>query len=146
VTPVPTSCPQGERHSTTCCTDPTDIFLEPSVRSSRAYRETLLPVKCAWNHGLDEHVLLYSEMDEHRMETRKIEIYSDGRADTANASDSEGATRLSIEPLPSIEEINSDPQFDAMAISSEEFEIIWRRHERKGDGDHKSIRYGARGS
>jgi hypothetical protein len=36
--------------------------------------------KCKWNHAYrDEPVLLYSELDEERWETRKVEIFRDGK-------------------------------------------------------------------
>jgi hypothetical protein len=39
-------------------------------------------VKVRWNHALpNEPVVLYSELDDQMWETRKVEVYADGRAD-----------------------------------------------------------------
>ena len=64
-------------------------------------------LKVEWKHDIDdEPVMLYSELDDHRMELRKVEIYRDGRADTADRESRSGTTKLSIEPLPPIDEID----------------------------------------
>jgi hypothetical protein len=84
--------------------------------------------KVEWRHNsLDEPVVLYAEIDDAGMETRKVDVYQDGRWDCADASSSMGATRLSTEPLPSIEEIAAQAEFSPVEISPEEFEQAWRR-------------------
>jgi len=36
-----------------------------------------------------------------------------------------GSTRLGEEPLPSLQQIASDPQFEPAAITQSEFDAIW---------------------
>jgi hypothetical protein len=85
-------------------------------------------VKVRWIHSLsDEPVMLYSELTDDMWETRKVEIYADGRADFANSEERSGSTNLGIEPLPSLEEIAADPEFEPAVISAEEFESVWEQ-------------------
>jgi hypothetical protein len=70
---------------------------------------------------------LFSELDVSRYEVRKVEVFSDGRLGYADSEHESLDTRISIEAVPSIEEILADPQFEARAISSNEFEQIWSR-------------------
>jgi hypothetical protein len=84
-------------------------------------------IKVKWTHNLDnEPCLLYSELDEDLWEKRKVEVFADGSAAFASEDECFGDTGLSIEPLPSLEEIGSDPQFDPEPISAAEFEEVWK--------------------
>ncbi|AVR97440.1 DUF6881 domain-containing protein [Pseudoduganella armeniaca] len=79
-----------------------------------------------WKHlDKDEPVLLYSELDDELWERRKVEVYSDGKSDYADSQRQAGNARLSEEPLPPMEQIALDPQFEPFEISKEEFEQIW---------------------
>jgi hypothetical protein len=79
--------------------------------------------KVEWHHEFqDEPVLLYTEIDDRGMETRKVDIYRDGRWDYADATRSMRTTQLSIEPMPSIQEIAAQSEFSAIEIGAEEFE------------------------
>jgi hypothetical protein len=49
--------------------------------------------------------LLYSQLDDSRLEIRKIEVYSNGSAGWADRSSEHGSARLGIVPLPSLDEI-----------------------------------------
>ena len=83
-----------------------------------------------WKHGLDdEPVILYSELDDDRWERRKVEVFADGRLGFADGDEQTHATntRLSIEPIPPLDEIAADPQFQPVTISAEEFSTIWAR-------------------
>jgi Domain of unknown function (DUF6881) len=83
-------------------------------------------LRVKWKHSFStEPVLLYSELDGERWETRKVEVFTDGRRDFASASETSGNTRLSKEPLPALEEIASDPQFEPVEITRTEFEEVW---------------------
>ena len=73
----------------------------------------------------DQPVLFYSELDNDRYEVRKVEIYKDDRFGLADISFEFGKTALGTMSVPSIEEINSEPEFLAQVISKEEFEKIW---------------------
>lgn len=72
-------------------------------------------------------MVLYSELNDEFWELRKIEVYADGRADFADNKRQSGSTKLGIEPLPSLNEIAADPEFNPSKISAEEFEIMWER-------------------
>ena len=87
-------------------------------------------IKVEWKHGHpDEPAILYSELDDDRWERRKVEVFADGRLGFADDDDQTVATntRLSIEPIPPLDEIAADPQFKPVSISAEEFSAIWAR-------------------
>lgn len=85
-------------------------------------------VKVKWIHDLpDEPVTLYSELNDDMWETRKVEVYADGRTDFAYGEAQSGSTKLGIEPYPPLEEIAADPQFKPAVISAEEFETVWKQ-------------------
>lgn len=85
-------------------------------------------LKVNWKHDFaDDPVLLVSELDDERMEQRKVEVYRDGRADIADVNMATGSTRLSIEPIPTEQEIESDEQFVVETISGQEFEQLWKQ-------------------
>lgn len=77
----------------------------------------------------DMPVLILSELDAERWETRKLEIFADGSQGYAAHGVSSGSTILSLEPLPSVAEIASDPQFRIEEITEQEFEAIWRQRD-----------------
>jgi hypothetical protein len=79
-----------------------------------------------WIHSIpSEPVLLYSELDSDGWEVRKVEVWADGTKGYASETESSGSTKLSEEPLPSLDEIASDPQFQPTEITNEEFEALW---------------------
>jgi hypothetical protein len=79
-----------------------------------------------WIHTFpDEPIRLYHEIDDERWERRKVEVFQDGTLHYADAQHTSGSTELSIEPLPSNEEIVSDPAFKLRDISSDEFAHVW---------------------
>jgi hypothetical protein len=85
-------------------------------------------LRVAWLHkNVDYPIVLYSEVDDEHWETRKAEVYADGRIGFAPPDDEALGTMLSVEPIPSIEEIRLDPEFESSWISKEEFEAIWIR-------------------
>jgi hypothetical protein len=85
-------------------------------------------IRVKWIHDLsDEPVWLYSELNDDLWETRKVEIFPDGTVGFASRAESAGTTRLSVEPLPPLGEIASDPQFDPVEIDSQEFEDVWAK-------------------
>jgi hypothetical protein len=86
-----------------------------------------------WKHEHpDEPVVLYSELDERRMERRKIDIFPDGRWGHADGQEEVGGTMLGEAPTPSVEQISADPLFEAEEIEEAEFEKLW------------AVRHGAR--
>ena len=69
-------------------------------------------LKVIWVHDFDdEPILLYSEIDEKGLETRKIEVYRDDSFGIAAKGMEFGGTLLSLEPVPNLQEIKEDPQF-----------------------------------
>jgi len=85
-------------------------------------------IKVKWVHSHSgEPVLLYSELDKDRWETRKVEVFADGRIGFASATEMTPSTKtkLSLEPLPTLGEIASDSQFQPIEITRDEFEEVW---------------------
>jgi hypothetical protein len=79
-----------------------------------------------WNHSFEEEpVEIYMEIDEARWETRKIEVFSNGKAACASRLQPCNMTELSQEQIPTIEEIESDEQFTPEQIDEQDFELAW---------------------
>jgi hypothetical protein len=74
-----------------------------------------------------EPTLLYSELDDARWETRKVEIFRDGKMGYASRITSSGLTGLGLEPVPPISIIASNPEFDPVEITKDEFDEVWDR-------------------
>ncbi|GAA6167315.1 DUF6881 domain-containing protein [Sessilibacter corallicola] len=72
-------------------------------------------------------VEFYSELDSARYETRKVEIFQNGKICYASKAKSTGETRLGITPVPPIAEIMSQPEFDIKTITKQEFENMWQQ-------------------
>ncbi|BBI33577.1 DUF6881 domain-containing protein [Cohnella abietis] len=84
-------------------------------------------LRCKWIHDLvNEPTIIILEIDENRFETRKIEIFRDGKFGIAAPNLEYMNTRLGEVPLPEMEEIARDEQFKVQIISSQEFNEIWR--------------------
>jgi Domain of unknown function (DUF6881) len=80
-----------------------------------------------WIHNNPtEPILLCSELDSENWEVRKVEVWADDTKGIASEAESFGSTQLSEEPLPSLEEIASDPQFQPSEITKAEFETLWK--------------------
>lgn len=88
-------------------------------------------IRVSWRHEfIEEPVDLWSELDSDRFEVRKLEIYRDGRVSYASAVEYSGDTRLGVEPIPSVQDINRDPQFVAREVNKGDFDRVWEaRHE-----------------
>ena len=83
-------------------------------------------IRVKWIHSLpNEPITLLSELDDDRYEVRKLEIFRDGSAGRASGDASVGQTVLGELPIPSLDEINSDSQFQAEEITHSEFEAAW---------------------
>jgi hypothetical protein len=84
-------------------------------------------IHCLWIHNfVDEPVVLVSELDENRFETRKVEYWRDGRVNLADENTPENnVVQLGLYPIDSLEDINSDRQFYAVEITKEDFERHW---------------------
>lgn len=66
--------------------------------------------------------MLLSELDNEGYETRKLEFYSNGKVGSASKNLETMGTVLEEKPLPTLDEINSNPEFSAKYISATEFE------------------------
>jgi hypothetical protein len=81
-----------------------------------------------WVHkdpGAPLHI--YSELDGDSYETRKVEVYADGRKGFADGSESAGGTVLSDMKVPSLKELETMPEYQAKEIPAEEFQKMWLR-------------------
>lgn len=84
-------------------------------------------LKVKWIHQWeDEPAIIYSEIDSHRNEKRKIELFRNGQVGYAIGNTERGGTRLSEGPLPTLQSIAADPQFEPSNISKGEFERMWK--------------------
>ena len=79
-----------------------------------------------WIHSNNEYpILLVSELDESRMELRKLEYFKTGNVGIASRKKSSHGTMLGKEPVPNLNEINQDRQFQGTEISKADFESQW---------------------
>ncbi len=75
---------------------------------------------------MDDPVLLYSEINQERWETRKVDIFEDGAMERADAGSSlQARVALGEAAIPSFEEIAANPEFELEEINKEDFEIVW---------------------
>lgn len=82
-----------------------------------------------WHHSsADDPTRLVSELDANRWERRKLEFFADGRIGYAGPAGATHGTRLGDAPVPSLEEINSQPEFDGDEVDAAVFESLWRAH------------------
>lgn len=82
-------------------------------------------IKCFWKFiDHETPILLFYEIDleNERYATRMIEIYSDK---SVHPDIEEGFDFITEAPVPTIEEINQNPEFHAMIISNAEFESVY---------------------
>ena len=80
-----------------------------------------------WRHDSPhEPVLLFEELNEQRLETRKVEEYADGSRIRSDRIAPELTATLSWEPIPSEADIDSQQDFTVEPLTAEEFEVIWR--------------------
>lgn len=86
-------------------------------------------LKIQWHHEEPEYPnLIYSEINEERWETRKLEFFPGGKVGYAYNNVEVGGTGLGLEPIPSIKDISSDPEFTPEEITKGEFERVWNEH------------------
>ena len=88
-------------------------------------------VDVLWHHSNSEDpVRLVSELDDEGWEVRKLEFFANGQVGYASVNGRELDTRLGEAPVPPLEEINADSQFEGTEIGVEAFEVLWREHVR----------------
>lgn len=83
-------------------------------------------VKVEWRHEFkDEPVVYFSELGGDRHETRKVQVYRDGRMEWSDESHETASVGLSEIPFPDLAEISGQPEFEAESIGAEDFERVW---------------------
>lgn len=81
---------------------------------------------CQWHHDSpDDPVLLYEELNDERMELRKVEEFRDGRRLRADRVDEEREVSLSWVEIPPLEEIDADPAFTVLPLTAAGFQAVW---------------------
>lgn len=92
-------------------------------------------IRVHWLHNLpDEPIDLWSELDDQRYETRKIEYFPDGSVGFASHQESVGGTRLGKIPIPSLSDIAKDTQFKPQVVTKDLFEERWSaRHPQRAE-------------
>ena len=84
--------------------------------------------KVDWLHNSsDSPTLLYRELDSDRWEVREVKVYANGGMGFADRETRAGRTTLGVEPLPPVEQIAADPEFEPVIISADEFGSLWLR-------------------
>jgi len=85
--------------------------------------------KIQWIHLFnDEPITIYSEVDKDMYETRKIEIYKDGKIGYAYEKIEFQGAGLSETPFPPLQELNGKDEHEELItseITAGEFEDIW---------------------
>lgn len=83
-------------------------------------------MKGYWIHQFeDEPVLYFHEIDEDGYERRRVQFYQNGGFNQVSKELETDDEYLSPALIPSVEEINEDPQFRAEWINESSFEEIW---------------------
>lgn len=102
---------------------------EPDIQHQLPVNPVKQYIDVLWKHKEDEDpVRLVSELGIDGFELRKLEFSPDGTVDSADGNRETRRTRLGIVATPSVDEINQDPQFEAVAITEEAFEAMWLEH------------------
>jgi len=73
----------------------------------------------------EDPVRLVSELGDDRYERRKLEFFRDGTVDVADSRGETSRTILGLVAVPTVAEINEEPEFEAVTISAAEFEALW---------------------
>ncbi|WP_289032165.1 hypothetical protein [uncultured Paraglaciecola sp.] len=82
-----------------------------------------------WKHDCkDEPTRLVSEIGPDNYETRKLEFFPDGSVGYAFESKESLNTRLGIDVVPPLKEINSLEEFQGKTISKKQFELLWQEY------------------
>ena len=71
-------------------------------------------------------VEFYSELDHRRYETRKIEVFNDGRLGYASQEKNTHGTQLGIIAVPALAELKLLAEFITEEISKEKFDAKWK--------------------
>lgn len=72
--------------------------------------------------------LIYIEINQHRLENRKIEIYPDGTIGLASSTLNRENSVLGSSPFPSFDTLKRLPYIEISEINLETFEEIWSKN------------------
>lgn len=87
----------------------------------------MIYLKVHWDHDSEiRPVAFYCEMEDDRVEVRKVELFADGSFGYANEKRSSGKTTLGALPMLTVAELAASPNCEAHEITRDEFEEIWR--------------------
>ena len=92
----------------------------------------------SWVHGVwvsapeDEPVDWFDELDALRWSIRCVRRFRDGSLRAGCYASSDWRDQMPEAPIPSLEEINGNPEFRAKEITKEEFEILWEEANPQG--------------
>lgn len=77
-------------------------------------------------HGapLGEPTVLFAEVED-EAEVRKVDLFPDGSMRRADRDGGDESTRLSSVVMPSVGDINNQPEFTARDVEKELFEAVW---------------------
>ena len=90
-------------------------------------------IRHRWDHDFDnDPVELWSELDEHRFELRKLEYFRDGTVGYADRTESSSRTQLGDQPVPGNAEILSTGEFEELEVSEASFEERWKKRMKNG--------------
>jgi hypothetical protein len=79
-----------------------------------------------WLHDNQEYpIRLVSEIGPDDYEIRKLEFFKDGRCGFACESEASLGVELGAATVPSLDEINTESEFDGEEISQSDFEKLW---------------------
>jgi hypothetical protein len=86
----------------------------------------MIYMRVEWKHSDPDYPrFIYSELDDERMERRKIDIYPDGRWGFADEEQEVGGSGLGEAATPPLEEIAKNPEFEVHEIDKGEFDQLW---------------------
>ena len=81
---------------------------------------------CAWQHDKsDEPVLFYEELDDDRMELRRVEEFHDSRRLRTDRIDADRGPALSSIEVPPLKEIDAIPELTVLPLSAAAFQATW---------------------
>jgi hypothetical protein len=90
-------------------------------------------IRVRWLHeAADEPVELWSELNQKRFETRKLEIFRDGSVGYASSVEAVGGTQLGKVAVPPLNQISANPEFEAEEVSKAAFEQRWEARHARG--------------
>src|SRR5437762_755633 len=82
---------------------------------------------CTWlAASSDEAFQYWDELDEERWSIRCVRKYRDGSFEAYSYDSPNWRDEMPEAPIPPVQEVNQDAQFDAREISGSEFEAIWQ--------------------